>query len=161
MRRGFTLIELLVVVLIIAILAAVALPQYTAAVLKSKVSGQLFTVRAVYDANQRYYLANDVYTDDFNNLDVGLPAGGALSSANTIYTYSDGSYFRICKDCGYSVQWMNKGGKIYLEYYSDGRLFCWAKVGESNENKACMSISGLSTPTNESGGVNNGYAIKK
>ena len=72
-KQGFTLIELLVVVLIIGILAAVAVPQYQKAVLKSRIAVIQPVLASLRAAEEVYYLANGEYTDDYAALDVDLP----------------------------------------------------------------------------------------
>jgi prepilin-type N-terminal cleavage/methylation domain-containing protein len=69
--RAFTLIELLVVVLIIGILAAIALPQYQAAVLKSKFASSFPLLKSIASAQERYRLVNgNSYAVNFEDLDI-------------------------------------------------------------------------------------------
>ena len=71
--NAFTLIELLVVVLIIGILAAVAVPQYQKAVEKSRATQAITLLRSVYEAAQRYQLANNEWPTSFDELDIQVP----------------------------------------------------------------------------------------
>jgi len=71
-KHGFTLIELLVVVLIIGILSAVALAQYTKAVEKSRAVQALTMLKSIVQAQKVYYMANGAYAQSFDDLDVEI-----------------------------------------------------------------------------------------
>lgn len=60
-RRGFTLIELLIVVAIIAILAAIAVPNFLEAQTRSKVSRVYADMRALTTAIEAYRMDNEDY----------------------------------------------------------------------------------------------------
>ena len=83
MKKGFTLIELLVVVLIIGILSAVALPQYTKAVEKSRATEAVTLLGNLLTAEQIYKMGNGSFTTDLTLLDLQLPGVGTTTTAST------------------------------------------------------------------------------
>ncbi|MCQ2410313.1 MAG: prepilin-type N-terminal cleavage/methylation domain-containing protein [Elusimicrobiaceae bacterium] len=70
---GFTLLESLVVVCIVAILVAVAVPQYKVAVARVHYMRLQNITRKLVQAYQRYYLAQGGITLDLEALDIQLP----------------------------------------------------------------------------------------
>ena len=91
-RSGFTLLELLMVVIIIAILASIALPQYLRTAERSRASEALTNLAAVRSSELRLKAQTGAYTKDLSaatTLDIDIPqlgTGGAPGSANWDFT---------------------------------------------------------------------------
>jgi len=80
--KGFTLIELLIVVAIIAILAAIAVPNFLEAQVRSKVSRAKTDMRTLATALEAYYVDNNTYSGsatDFAQL--GITVNSMLKPA--------------------------------------------------------------------------------
>lgn len=74
MKRGFTLIELLVVVLIIAILSAIALPQYQKAVERSRMAEAVQVLGSLASAQQINYMREGVFAGNFEEIQKSDPS---------------------------------------------------------------------------------------
>ena len=135
-EQAFTLIELLVVVLIIGILAAVALPKYEQAVLKSRMMQVLPYLKAVKNAEEAYYLANGEYTNDMDSLAVdGTAPNGwtfLLNGDSVSAKYQGQTNWMITTRFDHNHLWA-------------GITYCYAKAGQTKYEKLCKSM-GQSIP---------------
>ncbi len=99
-NQAFTLIELLVVVLIIGILAAIAVPQYQKAVIKSRVSTILPIMADIIQAQELYYLNKGEYTDNANLMDIFPSSCSQVQNDTESGTWKCGNDFLLDIDAG-------------------------------------------------------------
>jgi type IV pilus assembly protein PilE len=74
LNRGFTLIELMVAVAIVAILAMIAIPSYTAQMVKSRRSSAEAVLMDIAQRQQQYLLDARGYAPDVPTLNVTIPS---------------------------------------------------------------------------------------
>ena len=150
-KKGFTLLELLVVVLIIGILASVALPKYQMAVMRSRYSTLKANVRALYEAEKIYYMANGVYSADLETLSIDLP-GCTLNPAKNTCTYSWGSCVVNLVPGRVSCEDRETLQNGYAMYFVDSDTYgvnCWAFSTNQTDkyNRLCQKEGGVYTNT--------------
>lgn len=73
MKKGFTLIELITVVIIIAIMAALALPQYTRFIERGQGSTARNALNMIRKAEATYFALQSQYNDTMSALDDEVP----------------------------------------------------------------------------------------
>jgi prepilin-type N-terminal cleavage/methylation domain-containing protein len=145
-KKGFTLIELLVVVLIIAVLAAIAVPQYRQIVFNAKMKNIEIAVRNVDEAYKEYQLVNGKgalptvnVAQKKTSLTWGAPGNCTLTSSNwwvVVWNCLPDSTVGISKDpLGVATAYIRLNGGFggHYDRLEDGTFRCRGFADEGSE----------------------------
>jgi len=134
MKKGFTLIELLVVVLIIGILSAIALPQYTKAVEKARMAEALSNMSILKEAVDISSLEQGSFPSGKSLQDILEMSGVELSGGNWNYETEPPSY--RTKNFSYRISCsMNMCEVVADRESTNGGYYSLAAIKYSSDNQ--------------------------
>ncbi len=144
MKQGFTLIEVLVIVLIIGVLTAIALPQYTRSLERSRATEAMIAVKAFNEAVYSYAAGrpDSACPTAFNKLATSLP--GTLNTAKTQLTTKD-FIFTLNAATNAKIPGTDCGGTLATRNNSTYNYKIWNPYTRGNAGKgyslACTATS--------------------
>ena len=161
MSSGFTLMEMLVVVLIVAVLASFAIPQYRMVVVRSKMATSIPMVRALKDGMEMSYLVNGTYPDRFGGeviMDIDMFAGCTVMDPEGWITCPDDVYFDIYGWTQLTVGAVDARHQVAYLMWLDNSAHphekrCLANRDNQTANKLCKSLGGQVTQTENYGSM--------
>ncbi|WP_428064831.1 type IV pilin protein [Candidatus Avelusimicrobium facis] len=138
--RGFTLLELLVVVLIIGVLTAVALPQYTKAVEKTRIMSGFPAGQAIVQAMDEYYLANGKFSGNWAAMVIQLPAGATDENGQALTSLPTSMnkllYYGVGTAAKRSYR-LQSNGRLQYKYYAnpDANIYFYSNYATGDSYK--------------------------
>ncbi len=143
-NRAFTLIEILVVVLIIGILAAIAVPQYQKAVVKSRMVQLQTRVNAIYKAAKVYELTHGTWPTDVRLLDIDITKEAVSFRKDTYMTAFD-HMAAVYEDDSICGTFMKEDGKGYIWCRNKDINFSKFFIKDQEADWACYGITDIGT----------------
>ena len=135
---GFTLIELMTVVVVIAIMAAIALPAYMDYVRRSRRAEAITLLNRIAQEQERWRANNISYTTDLSasGVNVSNPSNGYYTAGVTFPAASATSYAATATAAGAQLSdakctsltlTMNLGNLTYASSGAAASAVCWSR----------------------------------
>lgn len=155
-NNGFSIMELVMSLLIISVLTAIALPQYQKAAARTRITQAIIASKALWEAEQDYYAANESYTNDGRNLAISYPC--INNECDTLRMGDNGSCQLIIatNDLDSRVNCSGSNNLIsFQRYLARNRIMCCA-YSKSNfvADSFCQLETGSSKAENWCGTTN-------